>query len=88
MSRFEVRYEHFKREDTTNSMVINLYNDDGTAITPNSGHTWVGKIAKDDKYVGEYPLTISGTKIILPSSSLTRLPFGEYQLELWDTNRL
>lgn len=85
MSRFEVRYEHFKREDTTNSMVINLYNDDGTAITPNSGHTWVGKIAKDDKYVGEYPLTISGTKIILPSSSLTRLPFGEYQLELWET---
>ena len=85
MSRFEVHYEHFKREDTTNSMVVNLYNDDGTAITPNSGHTWVGKIAKDDKYVGEYPLTISGTKIILPSSSLTRLPFGEYQLELWET---
>lgn len=85
MSRFEVHYEHFKREDTTNSMAINLYNDDGTAITPNSGHTWVGKIAKDDKYVGEYPLTISGTKIILPSSSLTRLPFGEYQLEVWET---
>lgn len=85
MSRFEVHYEHFKREDTTNSMVVNLYNDDGTAITPNSGHTWVGKIAKDDKYVGEYPLTISETKIILPSSSLTRLPFGEYQLELWET---
>lgn len=85
MSRFEVHYEHFKREDTTNSMVVNLYNDDGTAITPNSGHTWVGKIAKDDKYVGEYPLTISGTKIMLPSSSLTRLPFGEYQLELWET---
>lgn len=85
MSRFEVHYEHFKREDTTNSMVVNLYNDDGTAITPNSGHTWVGKIAKDDKYVGEYPLTISGTEIILPSSSLTRLPFGEYQLELWET---
>lgn len=86
MGVVQVSYEHFKREDTTNSIMVSLFNDDETPITPNSSHTWIGKIAKDDKYVGEYPLTVSGSKLILPSASLARLPFGEYQLELWETN--
>ena len=86
MSRFEVRYEHFKCEDTTNSMVINLYNDDGTAITPNDAHTWTAKAATEAGYAGEFAVILNGNDIILRSSQMAWLPRGQYALELWENN--
>nr|DAF46796.1 MAG TPA: hypothetical protein [Siphoviridae sp. ctj0M16] len=85
MTLFDIAYDDFKREDTTNTIVITLYTDDRQPITPDSSHTWKAKIAKGDKYVGEYPVTISGNTIKLSSSNLTRLPNGDYGLELWET---
>ena len=85
MTLFDITYDDFKREDTTNDITIKLYTDDKQPITPNSNHTWKTKVSKGDKYVGEYPVTISGDTIKLSSSNLTRLPNGDYGLELWET---
>lgn len=85
MTLFDIAYDDFKREDTTNVIAITLYTDDKQPITPNASHTWKAKVAKGDKYVGEYPVTISGNTIKLSSSNLTRLPNGDYGLELWET---
>jgi hypothetical protein len=82
---FDIKYDDFKREDTTNTIVITLYTDDRQPITPNASHTWKAKVSKGDKYVGEYPVTISDNTIKLSSSNLTRLPNGDYGLELWET---
>lgn len=85
MTLFDIAYDDFKREDTTNTIVITLYTDDRQPITPNVSHTWEAKVSKGDKYVGEYPVTISDNTIKLSSSNLTRLPNGDYGLELWET---
>ena len=85
MTLFDIAYDDFKREDTTNTIVITLYTDDKQPITPNASHTWKAKVSKEDKYVGEYPVTISDNSIKLSSSNLTRLPNGDYGLELWET---
>lgn len=85
MTLFDITYDDFKREDTTNVITITLYTDDKQPITPNSSHTWKAKVSKEDKYVGEYPVTISDNTIKLSSSNLTRLPNGDYGLELWET---
>lgn len=85
MTLFDIKYDDFKREDTTNVITITLYTDDRQPITPDASHTWKAKVSKEDKYVGEYPVTISGDTIKLSSSNLTRLPNGDYGLELWET---
>lgn len=85
MTQFDITYTDFKREDTTNDITIKLYADNKRPIIPDSSHTWKAKVAKDDKYVGEYPVTILGNTIKLSSSNLTRLPDGNYALELWET---
>lgn len=85
MTLFDIAYDDFKREDTTNVIAITLYTDDKQPITPDSSHTWKAKVSKGDKYVGEYPVMISGNTIKLSSSNLTRLPNGDYGLELWET---
>ena len=90
MSYCEVRYEHFKREDSTNSIIVTLFDDDQvTPIVPNSSHSWSAKVAKEEdeeKYVGEYPVQIRGNEIILTSDRLVRLPRGTYLMELWENN--
>lgn len=85
VTQFDIAYTDFKHEDTTNDITITLYTDDKRPITPNISHTWKAKVAKDDKYVGEYPVAILGNQIKLSSSNLTRLPDGNYALELWET---
>lgn len=85
MTLFDIKYDDFKREDTTNVIAITLYTDDRQPITPDASHTWKAKVSKGDKYVGEYPVTISDNTIKLSSSNLTRLPNGDYGLELWET---
>lgn len=85
MTQFDITYTDFKREDTTNDITIKLYADNKRPIIPNASHTWKAKVARGDKYVGEYPVTILGNVIKLSSSNLTRLPDGIYALELWET---
>ena len=85
MTQFDITYTDFKREDTTNDITIKLYADNKRPIIPDASHTWKAKVAKGDKYVGEYPVTILGNTIKLSSSNLTRLPDGIYALELWET---
>ena len=85
MTQFDITYTDFKREDTTNDITIKLYADNKRPIIPDASHTWKAKVAKEDKYVGEYPVTIFGNTLKLSSSNLTKLPDGNYALELWET---
>lgn len=85
MTQCDITYTDFKREDTTNDITIKLYDDNKRPIIPDASHTWKAKVAKGDKYVGEYPVAIFGNTIKLSSSNLTRLPDGIYALELWET---
>nr|DAW11370.1 MAG TPA: hypothetical protein [Caudoviricetes sp.] len=85
VTQFDITYTDFKREDTTNDITIKLYADNKRPIIPDASHTWKAKVAKGDKYVGEYPVAIFGNTIKLSSSNLTRLPDGIYALELWET---
>ena len=85
MTQFDITYTDFKHEDTTNDITIKLYADNKRPIIPDASHTWKAKVAKEDKYVGEYPVTIFGNTLKLSSSNLTKLPDGNYSLELWET---
>lgn len=85
MSQFHVDYGDFKREDTVSSMKINLFNDDGTPITPNKSHTWVGKVVRGNKRTEKtYQILISDDDIFVPSKQMKDLPSGDYGLELWE----
>ena len=85
MSQFHVDYGDFKREDTVSSMKINLFNDDGTPITPNKSHTWVGKVVQGNKRTEKtYQILISDDDIFVPSKQMKDLPSGDYGLELWE----
>ena len=48
MTLFDIAYDDFKREDTTNVITITLYTDDKQPITPNASHTWKAKVAKGE----------------------------------------
>lgn len=85
MSQFHVDYGDFKREDTVSSMKINLFNDDGTPITSNKSHTWVGKVVRGNKRTEKtYQILISDDDIFVPSKQMKDLPSGDYGLELWE----
>ena len=85
MTKFQIVREDFKRQDTTNLMAIQLFDDNNMALTPNSSHTWQAKVVKGDKYAGEFSVNLRGNQIEVPAAQFTKLPSGEYGLELWET---
>lgn len=86
---YQVDGNTFKHEETTKNIVIKLYNANGGSIRPDTRHNWQAKIGTiidgSQKYVGNYPVTVDGLKIILDSESLTKLTPGNYFLEIWET---
>ena len=66
MTKFQIVREDFKRQDTTNLMVIQLFDDNNLALTPNSSHTWQAKVVKGDKYAGEFRVNLKGNQIEVP----------------------
>ena len=87
MSGFtNLRFDDFKREDNTNLLTTNIVNDDGKVITPNKEHTWTAKVVnmKNNKFAGNYAVTISGDDISVSSKGMEKLLSGRYGLELWE----
>lgn len=87
MSGFtNLRFDDFKREDNTNMLTTNIVNDDGKVITPNKEHTWMAKVVnmKNNKFAGNYAVTISGDDISVSSKGMEKLLSGRYGLELWE----
>lgn len=74
----------FKRLDTTRDIVITPKNVFGNPVQLNTSHTWTAKVSDETNYVGNYPATINPTRIIVNSADFTKLPAGQYHLEVWE----
>lgn len=75
---------NFKHLDTTKDIVITPMNEFGGHVQLNASHTWTAKVSDGNNYVGDYPVTIEPTGIVVNSSDFTSLPAGEYHLEVWE----
>lgn len=80
MSMFKAEYQDFKREDPTVLVKVTLYDDDRNVIKPAISKA---KLIQDNKYSGDYTITQDGDQYCLPTKQLSRLPSGDYGLELW-----
>lgn len=85
MSKFQVVGEDFKRQDTTNLVVVQLFDDNNLPLTPNSSHSWQAKVIREDKTVGTYAVQLNQSRIEVPADQFKALPAGQYGLELWET---
>lgn len=75
---------NFKHLDTTKDIVITPKNEFGGSVQLNASHTWTAKVSDGTNYVGDYPVTIEPTGIVVNSSDFTKLPAGDYHLEVWE----
>lgn len=80
MSMFKAEYQDFKREDPTVLVKVTLYDDQKNVIKPTITKA---KLVQNDKYAGDYTITQDGDQYCLPTKQLSRLPSGDYGLELW-----
>ena len=74
----------FKREETDKELIIQLQNENGGTIMPDTSHQWTAKIANQAGYRGDYPVKINGTQISLKSEQFDKLPADTYWLEIWE----
>ena len=45
---------------------------------------WTAKVSDGTNYVGDYAVKINGVDLIVDSEDFTKLPVGNYQLEVWE----
>lgn len=74
----------FKHLETTKDIIITPKNQFGNSVYLDADHTWTAKVSDGANYVGDYPVTIDSTNIIVNSSDFTKLPAGNYHLEVWE----
>lgn len=75
---------NFKHLDTTKDIVITPMNEFGGHVQLDASHTWTAKVSDGTNYVGDYPVTIEPTGIVVNSTDFTSLPAGDYHLEVWE----
>lgn len=75
---------NFKHLDTTKDIVITPKNEFGSSVQLNASHTWTAKVSDGTNYVGDYPVTLKSTDIVVNSAGFTKLPAGNYHLEVWE----
>ncbi|MGM9907342.1 hypothetical protein [Limosilactobacillus sp.] len=82
----EVAGDTFKHLETTKTIVMRFRNSDGTSYaTPTVGHTYVAKVANKSGYIGDYPVTLSGSQVSISTADLTKLVPDDYSLEVWES---
>lgn len=74
----------FKHLETTKDIIITPKNQFGNSVYLDADHTWTAKVSDGANYVGDYPVTIDSTNIVVNSSDFTKLPAGNYHLEVWE----
>ena len=75
---------NFKHLETTKDIVISPRNEFGDPQRPDATHTWTAKVSDGTNYVGDYAVKINGADLIVDSEDFTKLPVGNYQLEVWE----
>ena len=74
----------FKHLETTKDIIITPKNKFCNSVYLDATHTWTAKVSDGTNYVGNYPVTIDSTNIVVSSSDFTKLPSGNYHLEVWE----
>ena len=74
----------FKHLETTKDIIITPKNKFGNSVYLDATHTWTAKVSDGTNYVGDYPVTIDSTNIIVNSADFTKLQAGNYHLEIWE----
>lgn len=75
---------NFKHLDTTKDIIITPKNEFGSSIRLDTSHTWTAKVSDGTNYVGDYPVTLNSSSIVVNSAGFTKLPAGNYHLEVWE----
>lgn len=75
---------NFKHLETTKDIVISPKNEYGDPQRPDISHKWTAKVSDGTNYVGDYAVKISGASMVVDSEDFTKLPVGQYQLEIWE----
>ncbi|WP_323082026.1 hypothetical protein [Limosilactobacillus reuteri] len=75
---------NFKHLDTTKDIIITPKGEFGNSVRLNASHTWTAKVSDGTNYVGDYPVTLKSTDIVVNSAGFTKLPAGNYHLEVWE----
>ena len=84
IDNIETNDMNFKHLETTKDIIISPKNEYGDPQRPDTSHTWSAKVSNGVNYVGDYAVKIDGTNLIVDSSDFTKLPVGDYQLEIWE----
>lgn len=74
----------FKHLDTTKNIVITPKDEFGNSVQLNASHTWTAKVSDGTNYVGDYQVTLESNSIVVNSANFTKLPAGQYHLEVWE----
>lgn len=75
---------NFKHLDTTKDIIITPKGEFGNSVRLNASHTWTAKVSDGTNYVGDYPVTLKSADIVVNSAGFTKLPAGNYHLEVWE----
>lgn len=84
IDNIEINDMNFKHLETTKDIVISPKNNFGNPQWLDATHTWSAKVSDGSNYVGDYKVKVNATSIIVNSSDFTKLPVGNYQLEVWE----
>lgn len=84
IDNIETNDMNFKHLETTKDIVISPRNEFGDPQRPDATHTWTAKVSDGTNHVGDYAVKINGVDLIVDSSDFTKLPVGNYQLEVWE----
>lgn len=84
IDNIETNDMNFKHLETTKDIVISPKNEYGDPQRPDATHTWSAKVSDGTNYVGDYAVKISGASMVVDSEDFTKLPVGQYQLEIWE----
>lgn len=84
IDNIETNDMNFKHLETTKDIVISPKNEYGDPQRPDVSHKWTAKVSDGTNYVGDYAVKISGASMVVDSEDFTKLPVGQYQLEIWE----
>ena len=84
IDNIETNDMNFKHLETTKDIIISPKNEYGDPQRPDTTHTWTAKVSDGQNYVGDYKVKTNVTSLIVDSEDFTKLPVGQYQLEVWE----
>lgn len=84
IDNIETNDMNFKHLETTKDIIISPKNEYGDPQRPDATHTWTAKVSDGTNYVGDYAVKVNTTSLIVDSEDFTKLPVGQYQLEVWE----